>query len=243
MSVLKAQLFELERAAETLERIVYNQLTALMSLPDREVEKYEAKVLRKLERLDELQDEIDTVVAKLKEAGEYQPVRHTGNVYEYKPPKYERPKPEKKPKKARKVYPIESPKPKRKAPAKPKAGPPKVKPERKPKPTESKELISARRRVYDNQHLLRVFEAYWEKEEANLQRRLEERLAKVAEVADIPAAEKGAQRRHFAKKNLANVQKQIETLPERKQKRLDSLNAQLEKAKQDVESLTESHSQ
>lgn len=92
MSVLKAQLFELERSAETLEKIVYNQLTALMRLPDREVEQYEAKILRKLARLDEIQAEIDAVIAKLKETGEYIPARPTANIYEYKPPRPPTPK-------------------------------------------------------------------------------------------------------------------------------------------------------
>ncbi|MCZ9883712.1 helix-turn-helix domain-containing protein [Arthrobacter sp. B2a2-09] len=84
--VLKAQLFELEKQAATLERIVYNMLTSLMTVKDGDVERYEDKILRKLVKLDDLQDEIDATVAKLKEAGAWEPVRHTGNVYEYNPP-------------------------------------------------------------------------------------------------------------------------------------------------------------
>jgi hypothetical protein len=72
--VLKAELFSLDKQAETLERIVYSALCALESLPDDEGDKYEARILRKLERLDELQEQIDATVAKLKEAGAWSPV-------------------------------------------------------------------------------------------------------------------------------------------------------------------------
>lgn len=91
--ILKVQLFNLENSAQTLERIIFNDLTALESLPDRAAEKYEGKVLRKLHRLDEIQDEIDAVTAMLKEAGAWEPVRHGGNIYQYSPPKQEQPKP------------------------------------------------------------------------------------------------------------------------------------------------------
>lgn len=89
--ILKVQLLELETQAETLERIVYNYLVELEALPDGAVSRYEEKLLRKLEKLDEIQDEIDAVTAKLKEAGAWEPVSHSGQVYEYKPPKQAQP--------------------------------------------------------------------------------------------------------------------------------------------------------
>jgi hypothetical protein len=85
--VLKAQLFELEKSAQTLERIIYKYLVELAFVPDEDVERFEEKILRKLRALDELQDEIDAIVAKLKEAGAYEVVSYAGNVYEYRPPK------------------------------------------------------------------------------------------------------------------------------------------------------------
>jgi hypothetical protein len=88
VGILKTRLFNLEQNAHTLEKIVLNDLRALMTLPtDDKLAGYEAKVLRKLHRLDDIQEEIDQTVAKLKEAGAYEPVRQGRNIYEYRPPK------------------------------------------------------------------------------------------------------------------------------------------------------------
>lgn len=119
--LLKTELLNLERNAETLERVVYSALVGLESMPDELADKYEPKVLRKLERLDELQGAIDAVVAELKARGAYEPSTHSAKVYEYKPPNYVRPLPAKqfvakaradfrKAKGERTVYPVQAPK-------------------------------------------------------------------------------------------------------------------------------------
>lgn len=91
IGLLKVELHNLERNAETLERIVYNDLKALESLPDKAADKYEGKVWRKLQKLDELQDAIDATTAELKARGGWEPVSHSGNKYQYNPPKTETP--------------------------------------------------------------------------------------------------------------------------------------------------------
>lgn len=186
--ILKVQLFNLEKSAETLERIIYSDLTALHSLPDSKVEAYEPRVLRKLEKLDELQDEIDTVTAELKAAGWYES-RTTGrNIYEYKRPKIERPKPEPKPRKPRVVHP---------------ATPPKT---AKAKATDAEKL--ARQAAREAAKV----DAALQRKKTKLEIRLIERKAKVAEVANLTKQQGGSQKRNNARKNLLNVERQLEEL-------------------------------
>ncbi|WP_457950416.1 hypothetical protein ACTAQI_07490 [Pseudarthrobacter sp. alpha12b] len=81
VSVMLVELQSLERSAETLEKIVYSHLTALEGLPEEQTAHYEARVLRKLQALDELQERIDGTIAKLKEAGGYRPSSRTAKSY------------------------------------------------------------------------------------------------------------------------------------------------------------------
>jgi hypothetical protein len=333
--VLKAQLFELERHAATLEKIVYKELIALESLPVHELEPAESKVLRKLHKLDDIQDEIDMLTAKLKALGAWEPVSYSECKYEYRRPKYVKPLPQKEAKaKARaerrkakakeKVYPVRSPrdpkpykrktdrevmeakqareaareakaaaaeaakaerarlreeariarqaaiaakpkakigrprkyplvapKPKAVKPPKPKpepkpknVRPPKAKPAPKPrKPRESRELKLAKKRRDSVTERLYRLDAQIDAERLDLERRLEERKARVLEVANQSTADKGPQNRRNAALALANVEGQLRDLPKRKEERLNNLTEQLEKALIDIEMLIESASQ
>jgi hypothetical protein len=88
IGILKAQLQTLERSAEALERVVYSELTAIETMPEDLAEEHRARVLRKLESLDELQDDIDEVGARLKALGAfYGSAPASMLIYEYKPPR------------------------------------------------------------------------------------------------------------------------------------------------------------
>lgn len=254
IGVLKQELINLERNAETLERIVFSDLTALETLPEGVAEKYQAKVLRKLHRLDELQEEIDATVAKLKEAGGYEPRTYSAKVYEYRPPKYERPKPpKKKPKAERKVYPVESPTPvklRKRTPKPPRVRKPvqpkpkSVRPAPKPrKPAESAELKLAKKRRDKARTMLRQLDAQIEAKRLVLLRRIEERKAKVLEVADIPNAEYGPQKRQNARNGLATAEQRLRDLDKHREERGQRILELIAKADQEIAELLEKDSQ
>jgi hypothetical protein len=109
-NTLKAKLTELETQATAIERTVLKLLT-LLEKPKR-IDAYvvdEAEISEKLLKLDELQDEIDSTLAELKTAGLWEPVSYAGNVYQYNPPKIQRPAPVKVERKPIRVYPVDSP--------------------------------------------------------------------------------------------------------------------------------------
>jgi hypothetical protein len=84
--ILKAQAIELEKSAETLERIVYKELAGLDYLSDFELEAAESRVLSRLRKLDSIQDEIDALIAALLEQGvRFRPVAN--KAVPYKKPK------------------------------------------------------------------------------------------------------------------------------------------------------------
>jgi outer membrane biosynthesis protein TonB len=255
--ILKVQLFNLEKSAETLERIIYNDLTALHSLPDSKVEAYEPRVLRKLEKLDAIQDGIDTVTAELKAAGWYESRSLTGNVYEYKRPKYELPKPapKKKPKQARKVYPVESPKkapPEKHVPdrdRKPKAAKapavrPTAKPVPRPKPTpKSKELLKAEKGVYDAIRDRAKQEAIFEDKRLRAEQNIATAKARLEQYANVSAKEGGHQFRSRARILLASSETRLRELPELKAERLRELSERQAGYQAEVRRLTENASQ
>lgn len=75
-TIIRAELLKLEQSAVTLEKIVYKELAQLEWLiEDESIDKQERIILRKLRKLDDIQTEIDALVATLKERGEYTPVR------------------------------------------------------------------------------------------------------------------------------------------------------------------------
>lgn len=246
IGILKVHLHNLERSAQTMERVVYNALVELEFIPGRDVPSFEQRIIRKLERLDELQDEIDAVRSKLKEAGEHQPVRLPEPKYEYKRPKYELPeKPKRKP---RKVYPVNSPKPakaKTKPAPKPKkepkpkvVRPPKVARVPKPrKPAESREMKLTKKRRDAVLRRMRELDGKIAAERESLLTRLEERKARIAEVANQTTAELGPQNRRGARLALAHVERQLAGLDERHRSRLEDLTAQHEKALKDIDRL------
>jgi hypothetical protein len=271
MSVLKAQLFELEKSAETLEKIIYKYLIDLQFAPDKEVARYEAKILRKLRALDELQDDIDATVAKLKEAGEWKPVSYAGKLYIYKPPKVTRePKPKRKQWKPRKEYPVEAP---RKTPAKkqipdrevtaarkprevkpksvrppkaPKAPkPPKPKPTPKPRPEpKSRELQRAERGVYDAILDRQKVEGVFERQRIKDQQWAEEAQADLIRYADTSTADKGPQKRCQARIKLAAATERLNTIEERKEARYKELSERQAKYEAEVgRLLSENNSQ
>ena len=88
IGILRQQLANLEQAADALEWAVYRELTALETVSEEKAEEYEPQILKKLHKLDEMQEEIDVVVSKLKELGSYYaPANSTGHTYKYKTPK------------------------------------------------------------------------------------------------------------------------------------------------------------
>lgn len=93
IGILRVELHNLERNAETLERVIYGNLVALETAKEADVERYEGKILRKLEKLDEMQDEIDAAKTALKAAGGHVSASPSLNLYEYRPPKYEATRP------------------------------------------------------------------------------------------------------------------------------------------------------
>lgn len=89
-TVLRAEILYREQQAVRLEKIVYNELTALEWLQEHEsIASQERIILQKLRRLDELQEEIDGRIAALKELGDYTPVR-VANPKKAKGPKTNR---------------------------------------------------------------------------------------------------------------------------------------------------------
>lgn len=88
IGILRSQLHMLETAATNLERIAYSELTALETLTADRAAQHEERVLRKLQELDEVQEEIDVIVGKLKDLGAYySPANPSALIYEYKVPK------------------------------------------------------------------------------------------------------------------------------------------------------------
>jgi colicin import membrane protein len=356
MSQLPTQLVQLENYAEVLEKRVYKKLCGLEKMRNPiSIQQEEGQILTVLQKLDEMQEEIDGIKATLKAQGLNVVVSYEGNVYRAKPKKIKappKPKPERKPEP--KVYPIESPTPAklrakkagmkleemeartkeraerqkvreaeklaaqearerraeakrakaaseaaRKATqaalaaerlakaleqeaakkavrearqaeklaqqverlaereaaraaraaemAKPKpknVRPPKAKPAPKPrKPRESDELRLAKKRRDSIQMRLGKLDDQIEKEHQALLARLEERKARVHAVRNTPPEQNGNQKRADAKKNLANVEAQLNGLAQRKQERWQSLTDQLEQANQDIQSLIENDSQ
>lgn len=268
--ILKSQLFNLEKQAETLEKIIYSDLKALESLPDSRVEQYEPKVWKKLEKLDEMQDEIDAVVAKLKEAGMWEPVSYTDAKYRYMRPKAP-PKPPKEPKKPRKVYPTETTAQKRKRLAeaerkaarearaaakaariakvkspKPKPEPKAVsapKPAPKPrKPAESREVVLAKKRRDNVIIRLERLDDQIAAERLALLKRLEERNARVAYVAVTDTGKWWNQDKRSARLALENVEGKLAGLDKRRREREETLQAQLDKAIDEI-TVLEKHSQ
>ncbi len=78
----------MENKADAIEKIVYRDLTTLEGISKNKRAKYERGILEKLARLDALQEEIDVVVAKLKELRSYYaPAIASANIYQYNPPK------------------------------------------------------------------------------------------------------------------------------------------------------------
>jgi hypothetical protein len=278
---LRAELQRLEGFAASMEIVILRELKALeVYSQTTEVLGPEARIWSKAEKLDDLQTEIDGVIAELKANGWYKPADYSGAVYEYRPPKVKQPKAETpvKERKPRKVYPVAAPKaaPKRKRrtdrelaealrlkeaqKAATAAEKQQLKAERrearealkkprsvrapKPrKPKESRELMLAKKRRDSIQERLSKLDAQIDAERVDLERRLEERKARVLEVANQSTADKGPQNRRNAKLALENVESQLRDLPKRKEERLNSLTEQLENALKDINRLAESHSQ
>ncbi|WP_148045222.1 hypothetical protein [Arthrobacter oryzae] len=215
----------------TLERIIYKDLTILEELPDNEAEGYEPRILKKLERLDELQDRIDDVMAQLKEAGDYSPISHSGRVYEYMPPMVVRaPKPAKA---KHVVYPVQAKAPKARKP----------KPAPKPKaPKQSKELWLAKKRRANLTWRMKTLDEAMLIEKGELWVRRAERQARVDLVANWTSEQNGPQLRRTAKIGLEKVQHQLDTLEERKAQKLAAMNVLLDQALADIDRLTKAES-
>lgn len=264
--ILKAQLLNLEKQAETLEKIVHKELIELQFVKDKEVRRYEQSILRKLHKLDALQDQLDAVTAKLKEAAEWEPVSYADAKYEYKRPKYVKPeKPKKEPRKPRKVYPVQSPRqatPKKRVPdrdRKPKVvKPPKVKPEPKPKvvrapkpkpapkprkPAEPQEVMLAKKRRTKATANLKGLDNQMAAEKETLLRRLEERKARVADLAVRNTGKWWNQDKRGARLALENVERQLAGLDERRMEREQALKAQIDKVTEEINNLLENDSQ
>lgn len=120
--------------------------------------------------------------------------------------------------------------------------PPQAKPAPRPrKPAESREVVLAKKKVDSTQRRLKRLDAQIEAERINLERRLEERKARVIEVAD--AVKLGPQKRYTAQKNLENVEQQLADLPKRREEREQALLELIEIAQQEVSELLEKDSQ
>jgi hypothetical protein len=99
IGIIKTQLTKLELDAQRIEANVARALD-YMGRPSKKADQYtpkEAKIMDMLYRLDELQEQIDELMAELKEAGGYTVYSYAGNVYEYKRPKVVAPVKEKRP--------------------------------------------------------------------------------------------------------------------------------------------------
>lgn len=251
---LKVKLADLEKEATAIERNVLRLLT-LLEKPKRHgayvVE--EAVIMTKLWKLDELQEEIDAILAELKAAGEWEPVSYAGNVYQYNPPAPVKVEPKK-----TKVYPALAPtqakltkhvpdrdrvaarkarEAARKAPREAKAPstrPPKAKPvTRSRKPAASAELRAARKLQTDNNHKIRDLDNYLEGVKTKTEANIVYQQGKLEAAQSLRWMDQGPQKRAKAATSIENSQRKIAELPERRVKTLNLLMER--KARYDAE--------
>jgi hypothetical protein len=92
--VLKKQLADYERKVTNLEGIVLKDLQYLEKRKNaKDIVILEGKIQSRLRRLDSYQEEIDSLTAELKEAGEFEYPDYSGNVYVYRLKKQPKQKP------------------------------------------------------------------------------------------------------------------------------------------------------
>ncbi|APX03379.1 hypothetical protein [Arthrobacter sp. QXT-31] len=101
-------------------------------------------------------------------------------------------------------------------------------------PSTAKALNDAKHRAYDNQKRLDNLDATIDKRRIDLERRLEERKAYLAKVADIPQSGQGAQKRHTARTLLQNVENQLAELDEYKAQKQRRITELIARANNDV---------
>jgi hypothetical protein len=255
--ILYTQLTVLEKRVEFLEKNTESALDYFLKLPEgKQTAAAEQRIIVKLWNLDALQDQMDAIVAELKENGWWASKIAGDAKYIYRRPEVKpKPKPPKEPRKPHKVYPVRSPRePKpnkrktdreivaaRKAREAAKAAKaakgPKPKPEPKPKVVrvpKSKQLQKAERGILDAVLDRNKVDGVFERQRLKDLEWIAEAEADLIKYADTPTAENGHQKRSRARVKLAAATERVNTIEERKEARYAELDKRQAKYEAEV---------